>query len=330
MDVQEDLYDEFGNYIGPEIDSDEDGDAPEIEDGDDESGDEEERMEYDGEQPLLEDAAGGGEEEGRVVLHEDKKYYPTAMEVYGEEVETTVQDEDTMPITQGVVAAIKAKNFDIVEKKQPTHVYSQEFLVSMMKHPNLVRNVAVIGHLHHGKTTFVDMLVDQTHYFEAPKTGVQTVTATQKEDRRYTDSRVDEQQRGLSIKASPMTMLLQASSEKHYLFNIMDTCSSRAIRGAPPGQSPSSAPAPPRGAPGSSGWRGAPTGEAGPLGAQPLPRVLERAASKATDFPAHFPAFAPPGRATSTLATRPRLACVLQVSLSFSLRFNPNPNPSPN
>ena len=223
MDVQEDLYDEFGNYIGPEIDSDEDGDAPEIEDGDDESGDEEERMEYDGEQPLLEDAAGGGEEEGRVVLHEDKKYYPTAMEVYGEEVETTVQDEDTMPITQGVVAAIKAKNFDIVEKKQPTHVYSQEFLVSMMKHPNLVRNVAVIGHLHHGKTTFVDMLVDQTHYFEAPKTGVQTVTATQKEDRRYTDSRVDEQQRGLSIKASPMTMLLQASSEKHYLFNIMDT-----------------------------------------------------------------------------------------------------------
>jgi len=223
MDVQEDLYDEFGNYIGPEIDSDEDGDAPEIEDGDDESGDEEERMEYDGEQPLLEDAAGGGEEDGRVVLHEDKKYYPTAMEVYGEEVETTVQDEDTMPITQGVVAAIKAKNFDIVEKKQPTHVYSQEFLVSMMKHPNLVRNVAVIGHLHHGKTTFVDMLVDQTHYFEAPKTGVQTVTATQKEDRRYTDSRVDEQQRGLSIKASPMTMLLQASSEKHYLFNIMDT-----------------------------------------------------------------------------------------------------------
>ena len=55
------------------------------------------------------------------------------MEVYGEEVETTVQDEDTQPITQGIVAAIKAKNFDIVEKKQPTHVYSQEFLVSMMR-----------------------------------------------------------------------------------------------------------------------------------------------------------------------------------------------------
>ena len=99
------------------------------------------------------------EADTRVVLHEDKKYYPTAMEVYGEEVETTVQDEDTQPITQGIVAAIKPKNFDIVEKKMPTHVYSQEFLVSMMRHPNLVRNVAVIGHLHHGKTTLVLSLI---------------------------------------------------------------------------------------------------------------------------------------------------------------------------
>ena len=53
-----------------------------------------------------------------------------------------------------------------------------------------------------------------------------------------------------------------------------------------PGQYPSSAPAPPRGVPGSSGWLGAPTGETGPLGAQPLPRVLELAASEPADFPA--------------------------------------------
>jgi U5 small nuclear ribonucleoprotein component len=41
--------------------------------------------------------------------------------------------------------------------------------------------------------------------------------------RRYTDSRVDEQKRGLSIKASPISLLLQAPSSKHYLFNILDT-----------------------------------------------------------------------------------------------------------
>ena len=197
MDEAEDLYDEFGNYIGPEIDSDEDG-APQIEDDDEEEEEDEEEQEVTGGgipgDALMEDVGDDDGDDTRVVLHEDKKYYPTAMEVYGEEVETTVQDEDTQPITQGIVAAIKPKNFDIVEKKMPTHVYSQEFLVSMMRHPNLVRNVAVIGHLHHGKTTLVDMLVEQTHYFADAK--VSKAEATQKEDRRYTDSRVDEQQRG--------------------------------------------------------------------------------------------------------------------------------------
>lgn len=42
------------------------------------------------------DEDGGGME---VVLHEDKKYYPTAEEVYGPEVETIVQEEDTQPLT---------------------------------------------------------------------------------------------------------------------------------------------------------------------------------------------------------------------------------------
>lgn len=42
------------------------------------------------------DEEGGGME---VVLHEDKKYYPTAEEVYGPEVETIVQEEDTQPLT---------------------------------------------------------------------------------------------------------------------------------------------------------------------------------------------------------------------------------------
>ena len=55
---------------------------------------------------------------------------------------------------------------------------------------------------------------------------------------------------------------------------------------APPWRCPSSAPVPPQGAPGGSGRRPLSGGDAGPLGAQPLPRVLERAASKAAHFPA--------------------------------------------
>ena len=32
-----------------------------------------------------------------------------------------------------------------------------------MSFPEMIRNVAVVGHLHHGKTALVDMLVFETH-----------------------------------------------------------------------------------------------------------------------------------------------------------------------
>lgn len=39
-------------------------------------------------------------------------------------------------------------------------------MVDLMSHPESVRNVAVVGHLHHGKTALLDMLVHETHDFE--------------------------------------------------------------------------------------------------------------------------------------------------------------------
>ena len=32
-----------------------------------------------------------------------------------------------------------------------------------MDTPELIRNVALVGHLHHGKTSFMDCLIEQTH-----------------------------------------------------------------------------------------------------------------------------------------------------------------------
>jgi U5 small nuclear ribonucleoprotein component len=40
---------------------------------------------------------------------------------------------------------------------------------------------------------------------------------------RYTDSRTDEQDRGITIKASSMSLVVQDSTEKSYLFNVVDT-----------------------------------------------------------------------------------------------------------
>lgn len=36
-------------------------------------------------------------------------------------------------------------------------------MLNMTAFPEMIRNVAVVGHLHHGKTALLDMLVYETH-----------------------------------------------------------------------------------------------------------------------------------------------------------------------
>lgn len=87
-------------------------------------------------------------------MHEDKKYYPDANEVYPE-AETLVQDEDTQPLSEPIIAPVKIKNFETLEKESPKTLYSPEFMVGLMEKPQLIRNLAFVGHLHHGKTSFM-------------------------------------------------------------------------------------------------------------------------------------------------------------------------------
>lgn len=85
----------------------------------------------------------------------------------------------------------------------------------MMSTPHLIRNVALIGHLHHGKTSLVDCLIRQTH---------PTFSESDEEkELRYTDTLYTEQQRGVSIKATPVTLVLPDVKGKSYLLNIFDT-----------------------------------------------------------------------------------------------------------
>lgn len=76
--MEAELYDEFGNYIGPDLESEEESEGEDVDevtlqDVDDDDDDE---MQADG------DADEAVEPEMAVVLHEDKKYYPTAEEVF--------------------------------------------------------------------------------------------------------------------------------------------------------------------------------------------------------------------------------------------------------
>lgn len=149
-----------------------------------------------------------------VVLHEDKRYYPTAVEVYGPDVETIVQEEDAQPLDKPLIEPVKKLKFQIKEQELPDTTYNMEFMADLMDTPPLIRNVALIGHLHHGKTTFVDCLIRQTHpQFEM----------NEERSLRYTDTLFTEQERGVSIKATPVTLVLQDVKQKSYLMNIFDT-----------------------------------------------------------------------------------------------------------
>lgn len=150
------MYDEFGNYIGPELESDEDDD-------DDSVDEQEQQDDRDDHVDQGEEDEDVGVDANAVVLHEDKKYYPTAMEVYGPEVETLVQEEDAQPLTEPIIAPVKKNKFQHLEQDLPVTTYDTEFMADLMDNPNLVRNIALVGHLHHGKSTFVDCLMQQTH-----------------------------------------------------------------------------------------------------------------------------------------------------------------------
>jgi U5 small nuclear ribonucleoprotein component len=217
--MDDDLYDEFGNYIGPEIvESDEEPDSDESED-DGDAGD-------DG----VQDGEGSGpnlttldevevSSATDIVLHEDKKYYPDAEEVF-EGAEVLVEEEDGQTLEEPIIKPVVTKNFDMLETEMPTVQYSREFICGLMDTPSLIRNIAVVGHLHHGKTMLVDQLVKQTHPIISSNGSKGWDLSGEV---RYTDTRKDEQERGLSIKAMAMSLVLPDARDKSWLINVIDT-----------------------------------------------------------------------------------------------------------
>ena len=156
-----------------------------------------------------------------VILHEDKQYYPTAAQVYGEGVETLVQEEDAQPLTQPIIAPVEQKKFSIEEADLPPVFFDRSFMTDLMNYPEQIRNVALAGHLHHGKTAFMDMLVLETH---AINDRLEKRTGKKRDEQlRYTDIHVIERDRGLSIKAAPMSLVLPSTKGKSHLVNIIDT-----------------------------------------------------------------------------------------------------------
>lgn len=120
-----DYYDEFGNYIGPVqdagvVEGGEGGDNIYDYDSEDKA-DTMDNTNYINDSMQISTKATSS----NVVLHEDKKYFPSAMEVYGESVQVLVEEEDAQPLTEPIIAPIKEILID-TEGAVPSFRYSLE------------------------------------------------------------------------------------------------------------------------------------------------------------------------------------------------------------
>lgn len=142
--MDSDLYDEFGNYIGPDLDSDEDDDQSLYGQADQQDDADvriilfsiyqtQKKKHFNNLFPFQDDVMEEDDVEQdddktsrAVVLHEDKRYYPTALEVYGPDVETIVQEEDAQALDKPLIEPVKKMKFQLKEQDFPETTYEME------------------------------------------------------------------------------------------------------------------------------------------------------------------------------------------------------------
>ncbi|KAJ7757517.1 P-loop containing nucleoside triphosphate hydrolase protein [Mycena metata] len=95
----------------------------------------------------------------------------------------------------------------------------------LMDRPTNIRNMSVIAHVDHGKSTLTDSLVSKAGIIASAKAG----------DMRFTDTRDDEKERGITIKSTAISMYFEVDKEDipsikqktegaEFLINLIDCC----------------------------------------------------------------------------------------------------------
>lgn len=247
----EDLYDEFGNFIGGNSDdSSSESERDELVEtlellGTGEVDDLSEEDENDEDEDEDEDEDGDAVTDRKsLVVKDDAELNrnDVLVKAYGTAVETLVMSEDT-PMTneEPVIKPLTHKKMkveftDDVRSKNPLLEgedlckemwrllpelnYDREYMIQTMKLvPERIRTVAVVGGLHSGKTTFIDTLVLDTH-----SPSIQpSKTLKSFKPLRFTDNHKMEIERGMSIRLSPVTLLLPDLRGISYVLNLIDT-----------------------------------------------------------------------------------------------------------
>eukprot|EP01069_Polyplicarium_translucidae_P005105 Polyplicarium_translucidae@DN2722_c0_g1_i1.p1 len=96
--------------------------------------------------------------------------------------------------------------------------FTVEQMREIMSRPNNIRNMSVIAHVDHGKSTLTDSLVTKAGIIASKVAG----------DARFTDTRQDEQERCITIKSTGISMYFEhdledGSGRQPFLINLIDS-----------------------------------------------------------------------------------------------------------
>jgi len=124
------------------------------------------------------------------------------------------------------IGAVVCNVPDVVVCVQPNFTMTQ--MRETMDNPHHIRNMSVIAHVDHGKSTLTDSLIAKAGIISAADAG----------DKRNTDTRSDEQERGITIKSTGVSLFFEASEaikpliaktdpksnlDKGFLINLIDS-----------------------------------------------------------------------------------------------------------
>ncbi|CCE61356.1 hypothetical protein TPHA_0A02740 [Tetrapisispora phaffii CBS 4417] len=140
------------------------------------------------------------------------------------DVEVLIETEDRESRDTKLVDNIDKKNnlnpiFTKNKHNIPKTKYDRNYMINLSNIPERVRNISVIGPLHSGKTSLVDLLVIDSHK-RIPHSTKNTQGWKQL---KYMDNTKQEINRGISIRSNGITLLLNNFEEKSIVCNILDT-----------------------------------------------------------------------------------------------------------
>lgn len=199
--MDEDLYDEFGNFIG---------DPTELADSDDASDS------YESDNERNENGRIEDDNENRDLVLRDNNG------PLDEDVDVLVEIEDRepeKPLVEGSNGR-RREEHDNANKRAPKVLFDRDYLMDIFKIQDRQLNIGVFGALHSGKTSFVDMFAMDTHQ------NLPSLTKKAKEGwepARYLDNATIEKERGVSLRLNGMSFAYESSRGRTYAVTMLDS-----------------------------------------------------------------------------------------------------------